>query len=94
MDPLRSGPKNNSLGPTLRAMEKVQTVACPNPHMYVSTKSTAGRVVIRKRFVPGTSFMEDSFSKDWEVGGEFPGGASGKEPTCQSRRLKRHRFNP
>ena len=24
----------------------------------------------------------------------FPGGASGKEPTCQCRRLKRHGFNP
>ena len=24
----------------------------------------------------------------------FPGGASGKEPTCHFRRLKRHRFNP
>ena len=23
-----------------------------------------------------------------------PGGASGKEPTCQCRRHKRHRFNP
>ena len=24
----------------------------------------------------------------------FPGGISGKEPTCQCRRHKRHRFNP
>ena len=24
----------------------------------------------------------------------FQGGASGKEPICQCRRLKRHRFNP
>ena len=24
----------------------------------------------------------------------FPGGASGKKPTCQSRRCKRHRFSP
>ena len=24
----------------------------------------------------------------------FPGGASGKEPTCRCRRLKRYRFNP
>ena len=24
----------------------------------------------------------------------FPGGASGKEPTCQCRRRKRYRFNP
>ena len=24
----------------------------------------------------------------------FPGGTGGKEPTCQRRRLKRHRFNP
>ena len=24
----------------------------------------------------------------------FPGGASGKEPTCQCRRCKRHRFDP
>ena len=24
----------------------------------------------------------------------FPGGASDKKPTCQSRRCKRHRFNP
>ena len=93
-DPLRSGPKNNSLGPALGAMEKVQTLAWPNPHMYVSAKSTAAMVVIPKLFAPGTSFMEDNFSKDWEVGGEFSGGASGKEPTCQCRRHKRHRFNP
>ena len=25
---------------------------------------------------------------------DFPGGASGKEPACQCRRHKRHRFNP
>ena len=25
---------------------------------------------------------------------DFPSGASGKEPTCQCRRLKRHRFDP
>ena len=24
----------------------------------------------------------------------FPGGASGKKPTCQFRRCKRHRFDP
>ena len=24
----------------------------------------------------------------------LPGGASGKDPTCQSKRLRRHRFNP
>ena len=24
----------------------------------------------------------------------FPGGTGGKEPTCQCRRLKRHRFDP
>ena len=24
----------------------------------------------------------------------FPGGAGGKEPACQSRRHKKHRFNP
>ena len=24
----------------------------------------------------------------------FPSGTSGKEPACQCRRLKRHRFNP
>ena len=94
MDPLRSGPKNNSPGPALGAMEKVQTVAWPNPHIYVSTKSTAARVVIPKLFAPGTSFMEDNFSKDWEVAIEFSGGASVKEPTCQCRRHKRHRFNP
>ena len=27
-------------------------------------------------------------------GHSFPGGASGKEPTCQCRRWKRHRFDP
>ena len=70
-DPLRSGPENNSLGPALGAMEKVQTVARPNPHMYVSAKSTAARVVISKFFAPGTSFMEDNFSKDWKLGENF-----------------------
>ena len=29
----------------------------------------------------------------YNIGG-FPGGASGKEPTCQSRRHKRLRFDP
>ena len=24
----------------------------------------------------------------------FPGGTNGKEPTCQCRRLKRHKFDP
>ena len=24
----------------------------------------------------------------------FPGGSSGKEPTCQCRRLERHKFDP
>ena len=28
----------------------------------------------------------------WILG--FPGGASGKEPTCQCKRHKRHGFNP
>ena len=28
----------------------------------------------------------------WALG--FPGGASGKEPACQCRQLKRHEFNP
>jgi len=28
------------------------------------------------------------------VGGGFPGGVSGKEPTCQCRRLKRRGFDP
>ena len=28
-----------------------------------------------------------------EVTGGFPGGAAGKKPTCQQRRLKRRRFN-
>ena len=28
------------------------------------------------------------------IWGGFPGGTSGKEPTCQSRRCKRHRFDP
>ena len=28
------------------------------------------------------------------LAGGFPGGASGKEPACQSRRCKRCRFNP
>ena len=32
------------------------------------------------------------FYGDLKLG--FPGGASGKEPTCQCRRLKRHGFHP
>ena len=28
------------------------------------------------------------------MGIHFPGGPSGKEPTCQCRRLKRHGFDP
>ena len=32
---------------------------------------------------------------DWYIQKkDFPGGTSGKEPTCQCRRLKRHRFDP
>ena len=30
----------------------------------------------------------------WSMSESFPGVASGKEPACQCRRLKRHRFNP
>ena len=30
----------------------------------------------------------------WEVSRDFPGGASSKEPACQCRRRKRHKFNP
>ena len=29
----------------------------------------------------------------WDLSWGFPGGASGKEPTCQCRRCRRHGFN-
>ena len=41
--------------------------------------------------------------QEWDCQGDFliwcdpmgfPGGTSGKEPTCQCRRLKRHGFDP
>ena len=35
----------------------------------------------------GLLFLENTFL-------DFPGGTSGKEPTCQCRRHKRHRFHP
>ena len=31
---------------------------------------------------------------DWKIKLHHPGGASGKEPTCQCRRHKRYEFNP
>ena len=34
------------------------------------------------------------FAATWMGLGGFPGGASGKEPTCQYRRPKRCRFDP
>ena len=34
------------------------------------------------------------FAATWMGLGGFPGGASGKEPTCQCRRPKRCRFDP
>ena len=37
-----------------------------------------------------TRFFWISWTRVWG----FPGGASGKEPTCQCRRHKRHRFGP
>ena len=33
-------------------------------------------------------------NKSWILNGGFPGGTSGKEPTCHCRRLKRRRFDP
>ena len=35
-----------------------------------------------------------SFYNKLVISSGFPGGTSGKEPACQCRRLKRHRFNP
>ena len=36
-----------------------------------------------------------SMTTEWlTLLGGFPGGADGEEPTCQCRRLKRHRFDP
>ena len=34
--------------------------------------------------------LEGLITKMWD----FPGGANGKEPTCQCRRNERHRFDP
>ena len=36
----------------------------------------------------------DSIFKDETAGRDFPGGTSGKEPTCQCRRHKRPEFDP
>ena len=36
----------------------------------------------------------DGFREAYRPGWGFPGGGSGKEPTCQSRRHERHRFDP
>ena len=44
------------------------------------------------RNFPSRCFYSFSLTSDqWWVG--FPGGASGKEPACQCRRYKRHRFD-
>ena len=43
---------------------------------------------------PGSPALRaDALTSDYDRLG-FPGGASGKEPTCQYRRHKRHGFNP
>ena len=45
--------------------------------------------------VKGVGLRLQRFILRWGWGGVgFPGGVSGKEPTCQCRRHKRHGFNP
>jgi len=41
-----------------------------------------------------TGHGDNSLKESYREGEGFLGGASGKEPTCQCRRLKRHRFDP
>ena len=47
-------------------------------------------------FLPLTFFTFDLEELTMSVGADqgFTGGASGKEPPCQCRRCKRHRFEP
>ena len=47
--------------------------------------------------VPGSVCVHFFEANSWNCGSlcyGFPGGASGKEPACQCRRLQRHRFSP
>ena len=48
---------------------------------------------VNRAQVKGLTFKHDILPQYMECR-SFPGGASGKEPTCQRRSGKRHRFDP
>ena len=43
---------------------------------------------------PQVVFLQGACSVPYFCSWGFPGGTSGKEPACQCRRHKRHRFDP
>ena len=63
---------------------------------FISYFSSAFLHEMKWHFLPLTFFTFDleELSKSVGVDQGFTGGASDKEPSCQSRRCKRHRFEP
>ena len=61
--------------------------------MFFAYKISAGRKQIhKKKKNPSFQFKQYLVHNMYSMG--FLGDASGKKPTCQCRRHKRHRFNP
>ena len=58
------------------------------------TKILRVYVLISRLYIKSMAFIQQKLVLDVHVPGGFPGGASGKEPVCECRRHKRHRFNP
>ena len=63
---------------------------------FISYLSSAFLHEMKWHFLPLTFFTFDLEELTMSVGADqgFTGGASGKEPPCQCRRCKRHRFEP
>ena len=68
---------------------------CKNPFLYCSRALMQNRICGTD---PGTSLCKEGRAPPKEKEGAhlkgFPGGASGREPTCQCKRCKRPQFDP
>ena len=59
--------------------------------MAVKDKRKSG---FQKHLLHSLNHYSGSINHSYNHIGGFPGGTSGKEPTCQCRRCKRHGFDP
>ena len=77
-------------------IQKQNTRGLPkNCSQYILTVSSESRTGDNKlQLIRQICCVVFIFNKDSLVYSSFPGGASGKEPTCQCRRCKRHGFDP